>query len=70
MKKRVSKSEPKLRSLPKNAPQSEPDEPVNKVVKGARATKKKIARQLRAESDANETNASRAGISSPETDRS
>ena len=65
MKKRVSKSEQKLHPPPKNAPQTEPDGPVNKAVKGAQETKKKIARQPRAESDANETSASRAGHQQP-----
>jgi len=65
MKKRVSKNEQKQRPPPKNAPQTEPDGPVNKAVKGAQATKKKIVRQPRAEFDANETNASRAGDQQP-----
>jgi two-component system, chemotaxis family, CheB/CheR fusion protein len=43
----------------KGAPQTEPDGQVNKTVK--RATKKRISRPARAESGANETNASRAG---------
>jgi len=59
MKRRVSKNAQETASPAKSAPQTEPDGPVNKVVK--RATRKKISRQSRAESDANETNASRAG---------
>jgi hypothetical protein len=70
MKSRVSKNEQKLRPSAKSASQTEPDGLVNKAVK--RATKKRISRQARAESDTNETNVSRGedqqpGNGSPQT---
>jgi two-component system, chemotaxis family, CheB/CheR fusion protein len=65
MKRRVSKKKQETPSPVKSAPQTQPDEPINKTVK--RATKKGISRQARVESGANETDAGRAGDQQPGT---
>src|SRR5262245_4761488 len=65
MNSRVSKNKQERASPSKSAPQTEPARPVNKTVK--RATKKRISRHARAESDAKETNASRPGAQQPGT---
>jgi two-component system CheB/CheR fusion protein len=59
MKRRVSKNKEEKTPPATSAPQIEPDEPVHETVK--RATKKRISRQARAESEAKETNDGRAG---------
>jgi two-component system CheB/CheR fusion protein len=58
MKRQVSKNKQEKAPTEKSAPQTEPYGPVNKAVK--RATKNRISRQARAESDANDMNAGRA----------